>query len=239
MKALGLEFEVKVPEPGAEPQCLHTREALSCLDNEGTDVREDGSGYEEQVRSFCDESANVCLRLQNAEQAGALMTSIAEARLSALAKAENAAERIMREGGGESPAICLGADTVVVHDRAVLGKPRSDGDALAMLKELSGKWHHVVTGTAAVSLPEMRSLSSCAVTAVKFRTLAEEDILAYIRTGHPMDKAGAYGIQELGSLFVERVDGCYFNVVGLPVTVINGMLGRLGWDILKLRKSKA
>lgn len=237
LKALGLEFEVMIPEPGAEPECLHAREELSGSEKDGGDGEKDGERYEALVRSVCGVCANVNLQLSDAGEAYTLRDCIAEAERSALAKALNAAERLPEGRPGAAPLICLGADTMVVHGRDVLGKPDSAEDALAMLKELSGSWHHVVTGAAAVKLPERISLTSCAVTAVRFRDLSEEELRAYIRTGHPMDKAGAYGIQELGSLFAERIDGCYFNVVGLPVTVVNALLGKFGWDILHLRKN--
>ena len=114
--------------------------------------------------------------------------------------------------------IVLGADTTVVIDGQILGKPSSPADAAHMLRLLSGRSHEVITG---ICLRAVRGLvTDAATTRVWFTALSDSEIEAYARSGEPMDKAGAYGIQGLASKFVERIDGCYFNVMGLPVALV-------------------
>jgi septum formation protein len=114
--------------------------------------------------------------------------------------------------------IVLGADTTVVVDGAILGKPSGPADAAHMLRLLSGRSHEVITG---ICLRSARGqVSDAAITRVWFASLSDSEIEAYVASGEPMDKAGAYGIQGLASKFVERVDGCYFNVMGLPVALV-------------------
>lgn len=124
--------------------------------------------------------------------------------------------------GCREDAVVLGADTLVcIHGKA-LGKPKDEDDAKKMLSELSGREHSVITGVSLVdSEGEMTDFCE---TAVKFRHLSSEEIDAYVATGEPMDKAGAYGIQEKGCLLVEEIRGDFFNVVGLPVSKVFGML---------------
>ena len=113
-------------------------------------------------------------------------------------------------------SLVIGCDTVVICDGVVLGKPVDEKDAGRMLSILSGKTHKVITGcTLAIN---KKYMSFSVETKVKFRNITDEQIAAYIATGEPMDKAGAYGIQGVGSLLVEKIDGDYFNVVGLPVS---------------------
>ena len=112
--------------------------------------------------------------------------------------------------------IVIGADTVVALDGKILGKPKNDENAREMLKFLSGKAHSVFTGVTLIKGDITRSFS--VETKVKFFDLTDEEIDEYIKTGEPADKAGAYGIQGYGSLLVEKIDGDYFNVVGLPVS---------------------
>lgn len=111
--------------------------------------------------------------------------------------------------------IVIGADTIVVCDGVILGKPQNEADAFRMLSQLSGRAHQVMTGVTV--LQGKRSHSFTEITDVYFRALSNQEILSYIRSGDPMDKAGAYGIQSGASLFVERIVGDYYNVVGLPV----------------------
>ncbi|MCL2056910.1 MAG: Maf family protein [Oscillospiraceae bacterium] len=111
--------------------------------------------------------------------------------------------------------LVIGADTVVVLDGAVLGKPADEDDAFRMLSALSGKTHTVYTGAALVR--DAAESVFCVSTRVTFRELASDEIREYISTGEPMDKAGAYGIQKKGALFVREIHGDYFNVVGLPL----------------------
>lgn len=111
--------------------------------------------------------------------------------------------------------IIIAADTIVYLDGAILGKPRDHDDAARMLTALSGREHIVYTGVAVLRGGELRQAAER--TAVRFRTLTPEEIERYIATGEPMDKAGAYGVQSLGALLVERIDGDFYNVMGLPV----------------------
>ncbi|OGF97916.1 MAG: septum formation protein Maf [Candidatus Glassbacteria bacterium RBG_16_58_8] len=136
-------------------------------------------------------------------------------------KAEMAASAV---GGG----LILSADTVVVLGEEIMGKPGTEGEARGMLNRLSGRWHRVFTGLTLIAPALSRSVSGEEVTAVKFRELEEWEIADYIRTGEPFDKAGGYGIQGKGAALVERIEGCYFNVVGLPVARLLTLLRELG-----------
>lgn len=127
--------------------------------------------------------------------------------------------------------IVIAADTVVVFDGVVMGKPKDDTDAFAMLATLSGNVHTVYTGVTVACGDEL--LTAVEETEVKFRELSSDEIEAYIRTGEPEDKAGAYGIQGAGALLVERVEGDYYNVVGLPLCRLSSMLKQLGVDLLE------
>jgi septum formation protein len=119
-------------------------------------------------------------------------------------------------------AIVLGADTTVVVDGRMLGKPESERDAREMLQALSGRAHDVLTGVAIVSRRGTRSAVDR--TRVWFHLLTNEDIQGYLHSGEPMDKAGAYGIQGLASRFIPRIEGSYTNVVGLPVALVSSIL---------------
>jgi len=120
--------------------------------------------------------------------------------------------------------LVLGADTVVVADSELLGKPADRDDAARMLRRLSGATHRVITGVCLVSAPDRIEAVRCETTLVTFCQLDEEEINDYLASGEPFDKAGAYGIQGLASRFVTRIEGCYFNVVGLPVALVYDML---------------
>jgi septum formation protein len=119
-------------------------------------------------------------------------------------------------------ALVLGADTTVTLDNHILGKPTDAADAARMLRLLSGRTHRVITGVALASA--QRTEVAAEVTGVRFLTLSDEEIAAYISTGEPMDKAGAYGIQGRAARWIPRVEGCYFNVVGLPLALVSVML---------------
>ena len=119
--------------------------------------------------------------------------------------------------GPLSSGIVLGADTVVVLDEHILGKPADEKEAAEMLAMLSGRTHQVYTGLTLIDAGSRASVSHVEVTEVTFRKLAEDEIAAYAATGEPLDKAGAYGIQGKGALLVSGIRGCYFNVVGLPL----------------------
>lgn len=112
--------------------------------------------------------------------------------------------------------VVLAADTVVWTEDTVLGKPKDAEDAMAMLRSLSGRSHHVSTGVALIA-PDGRETSFVETTTVTFHELTEEEVAAYVSSGEPMDKAGSYGIQGLGSLLVQGIEGDYDNVVGLPL----------------------
>ena len=127
---------------------------------------------------------------------------------------------------GDSDAVILAADTMVFLDDARLGKPVDEADALRMLTALQGRRHTVCTGITVRRGGEI--LTESASTDVYFRPAAEAELRGYIRTGEPMDKAGAYGVQGLGALLVERLDGDFFNVMGLPVLRLSRMLERFG-----------
>jgi len=118
----------------------------------------------------------------------------------------------------------VGADTIVVLGEEVLGKPLSEQEAAAMLRSLAGRVHAVLTGVCVLDPVTGTTAERVERTEVRFGPLSEQQILAYVATGEPMDKAGAYAIQGQASRFVERIDGCYFNVVGLPVPALYQML---------------
>jgi septum formation protein len=123
--------------------------------------------------------------------------------------------------GGASVAV-LGADTTVTLDGAILGKPVDYEDAARILRLLGGRTHRVITGVALVTAQGTEVAAE--VTAVRFLTLSEEEIAAYVATGEPMDKAGAYGIQGRAARWIPRIEGCYFNVVGLPLVLVCSLL---------------
>lgn len=127
--------------------------------------------------------------------------------------------------GEDDPAILVGADTMVVRDGKVLGKPRDKEDARRVLLSLSGRCHEVLTGLAVWDVRRDRWGTACETTHVSFRELEPAEIDDYMATDEPWDKAGAYGIQGRAGLFVDRIDGCYWNVMGLPVVRL-GMLIR-------------
>jgi len=142
----------------------------------------------------------------------------------ASAKAELAAARAI------GPAIIIGADTVISLDGLILGKPRSSDDARHMLEKLSGRTHSVVTGVALIRLPDSERRTFVESTLVHFAALSAEQITHYLATGEPHDKAGAYAIQGHAGRFIPRVEGCYFNVVGLPLSRLYRALIDLGWS---------
>jgi septum formation protein len=141
----------------------------------------------------------------------------------ALAKAELVAARAL------GPAIVIAADTVVVLEGAILGKPRTSEDARQMLERLSGRTHSVMTGVMLIRLPDVERREFIETTQVHFASISNEEIVKYLSSGEPFDKAGAYAIQGLGGRFIPRIDGCYFNVVGLPLSRLCKELAELGW----------
>ncbi len=158
-----------------------------------------------------------------AETPAALVEALASAKASLVAK--------------DAPAdsLIIAADTLVVRGAEILGKPKDAADARRMLAALSGREHLVYTGLALLeNTPARRLRQSHAVTRVRFRTLSPAEIAAYVQSGEPMDKAGAYGIQEFGALLVESIAGDYFNVVGLPLCLLGQLLSEFGLNPLLL-----
>lgn len=142
----------------------------------------------------------------------------------AIAKAELVAARAV------GPAIVIAADTVVTLEGAILGKPRTTHDARQMLEKLSGRTHSVITGVTLIRLPDAERRQFVEITQVHFAALSEQDIVRYLASGEPFDKAGAYAIQGMAGRFIPRIEGCYFNVVGLPLARLCDELANLGWS---------
>ena len=128
--------------------------------------------------------------------------------------------------------IVIAADTIVVLNNEILGKPSSARDAVRMLSLLSGKTHLVITALTVQDAATGKTLTRLSRTKVRFRRLTTEEIASYVRTREPLDKAGAYGIQGKGALLVSRIEGCYFNVVGLPLSILGEMLEEFGVRLL-------
>jgi septum formation protein len=147
--------------------------------------------------------------------------------------AREKAHAVLRQQPGK---LVLGADTIVVIDGEILGKPRDQADAMRMLRLLSGRTHQVITGVCLVGplRTENQKLETgfedtrSETTRVSMTTLSDEDVRSYIASGEPMDKAGAYAIQGMASRWIPRIDGDYFNVVGLPVALVRRMLQEHG-----------
>jgi len=142
----------------------------------------------------------------------------------AAAKAELVAARAV------GPAMVIAADTIVTLEGHIFGKPRSTDDASHMLEKLSGRTHAVVTGVALIRLPDAERLTFVESTLVHFAALSAEEISRYLATGEPRDKAGAYAIQGRAGRYIPRIEGCYFNVVGLPLARLQQSLSSLGWS---------
>lgn len=141
----------------------------------------------------------------------------------ALAKAMDVARKV---GDG----IVIGADTIVLLEGKILGKPSSPEEAVRMLTLLSGKTHQVITGVALIDVSSMKVESWTETTFVTFRVLSNDEIIEYVKTGIPLDKAGAYGIQDKAAAFVKRIEGCYFNVVGLPLAALIERLRKMEFN---------
>jgi len=140
------------------------------------------------------------------------------------AKAELVAARSV------GPAIVVAADTVVVLEGQLLGKPRSTDDARHMLEKLSGRTHSVVTGVSLIRLPDVEQRAFVETTLVHFERLSANEITRYLATDEPHDKAGAYAIQGRAGRYIPRIEGCYYNVVGLPLARLLQELHELGWS---------
>ncbi|OGH96049.1 MAG: septum formation protein Maf [Candidatus Melainabacteria bacterium GWF2_32_7] len=144
----------------------------------------------------------------------------------AVEKAADVAEKIGYD------AIVIGSDTVVVINNKILGKPKDKKDAFNMLKLLSGKTHRVISAIAVIDTETGKTLKDFVVSDVIFKQLSDEEINAYIETGEPMDKAGAYAIQGFAGMFVKSINGCYSNIVGISVFKLAEMLKELGVKLL-------
>jgi len=145
-----------------------------------------------------------------------------------LARARTKAQAVGRRYDG----LIVGADTVVVVDGQVLGKPAGPKEAEQMLQRLSGHRHDVYTGLVVLNSLTHEQAQATEVTRVWMRRLSPEQIRTYVATGEPLDKAGAYAVQGLGSLLVERIDGCFYNVVGLPLMRLSLLLSHFGIDLI-------
>jgi septum formation protein len=130
-------------------------------------------------------------------------------------------------GSRHKSGVVIGADTVVYSGKVTLGKPADDQDARAMLRRLSGRWHDVITGLCLYDCGTRRCVAGHSRSRVHFRRITAEDIDWYLSTGEHRDKAGAYAIQGRASLFIDRIEGCYFNIVGFPVATFHTLCRRL------------
>jgi len=130
----------------------------------------------------------------------------------------------------------VGADTVVVIDGKILGKPKSEIDAKKMLKSLSGKSHEVITAYTLINLEKNIKITNSVQSTVYFKKISDEEVEWYIKSGEPMDKAGAYGIQGLGSIFVDKIDGDFFAIMGFPINHFIKTLNNLKIPIESLNK---
>jgi septum formation protein len=157
---------------------------------------------------------------RSAEAAGDYVQRLALEKARAVVNAQTSARDL----------IVIGADTVVVNRGEILLKPESRDDARRMLRQLSGGVHEVHTGLAVIRAPNGTERVIEEVTLVHFANLSDAEIDAYIETGEPFDKAGAYGIQSIGGRYVTRVEGCYFNVMGMPLGRLWALLQELGWS---------
>lgn len=159
-----------------------------------------------------------------------VMTDDSEEELIPKESPEDTVQRLAKEKAKHvaekthADALILAADTIVVLGEKILGKPKDEADAYQMLSALSGNTHRVLTGIAVLDTQSGVCITEAETTKVRFRKLTEDEIRRYIASGEPMDKAGAYGIQDLGALFVEGIDGDYFNVVGLPLCRLGKLL---------------
>ncbi len=176
-------------------------------------LREAGIAYEIRATEI-DETA------LPGETAHAMVARLAEAKARAAAAQMDA---------GMHECIVVGADTTVELDGEILGKPRDSAHAREMLARLSGRTHHVLTGLFLLRLSGKATRAAVENSAVTFAPLSEKEIDAYVASGEPMGKAGAYAIQGFAGRYIPRIEGCYFNVVGLPLARLYALLRELGW----------
>ncbi|WP_124727087.1 Maf family protein [Staphylospora marina] len=170
-----------------------------------------------------------------------VMTSQADEELGRPMKPEEAVEELaLRKARAVASqcvdALVIGADTVVVHERELLGKPKDASHAADMLRKLSGHTHQVVSGIALVLVEDgavKREIAGHRVTEVTMRRLSERHIDWYVGTGEPLDKAGAYGIQGKAACFIEKINGDYFNVVGMSPALLDELMERMGFMMVR------
>lgn len=148
------------------------------------------------------------------------------AKLLSAGKAESVAGRYKN-------AIVIGADTFIAHRGHILGKPHTPKRAAAMLRELSGNAHSVVTGFTIIDTKTGRKISRAVESKVHFRKMSRQEIAAYIKTGEPLEKAGAYAVQGLGAMFIKKVEGDFFGIMGLPIYEIVRELKKFGVEVFK------
>jgi septum formation protein len=142
-------------------------------------------------------------------------------------KARSIAARIKP---GNEPCIVMGADTAVELNGEIFGKPRDAAHACQMLAALSGRTHHVLTGVFLLRLPDSATRAAVESTSVTFAPLSRDEIEAYVASREPFDKAGGYAIQGRAGRYIPKIEGCYFNVVGLPLAKLYALFRELGWS---------
>jgi len=133
-------------------------------------------------------------------------------------------------------SIIIAADTFIAFKNRLLGKPLTEKKAIKMLKMLNGKSHAVITGYTIIDTANGKTISKSVATKVYFSTLSDEEITSYVKSGEPLDKAGAYAVQGLGAVFIERIDGDFFNVMGLPLYALTVSLKKFGVHVLQLNE---
>ncbi|WP_031513151.1 Maf family protein [Desulfofalx alkaliphila] len=134
--------------------------------------------------------------------------------------------------GLRDEGLVIGSDTVVVKDGVILGKPANEEEAKEMLRRLQGTSHRVYSGVAVVNAGDGSSITGHRCTKVTFKPLSQREIEQYIATGEPMDKAGAYGVQGVASIFITAIEGCYHNVVGMPLELLAELLKKFNYNLL-------
>ncbi|MBS1823166.1 MAG: septum formation inhibitor Maf [Acidobacteria bacterium] len=169
---------------------------------------------------FTVEAADIDERIQSGESPAKYVQRLA------VEKAQAVYDRFKDRDSSGDPLLVLGADTTVVSEGEVLGKPADPADARRMLQRLSGRTHQVLTGIAAVSASGV--VSEVEITQVFFDLIHESELERYLSSGEPMDKAGAYGIQGYAARWIPRIEGCYFNVMGLPLARTIALIARAG-----------
>jgi len=144
----------------------------------------------------------------------------------ALMKARHVAGKVKR-------GLVIGADTIIVHRRTIIGKPRNRKEARKILNRLNGSIHSVVTGIAIVNAATRKEAATSVKTSVKLKRMSDQEIESYLATGEPLGKAGAYAVQGKGAIFIERINGCYYNVVGLPLPKLADMLKKFHISLIQ------